>query len=137
MARTLDVPGAEGDATLRSMMDWGLLEGSIQHREILAHWQKLGRFRRDHPAIGAGRHKDLGQKPYVFARSFVHKKLKDEVIVALDLAKGPKSISVAGVFKDGTRLLDRYSNTPTVVRNGQVSLDTPFDILLLETSPSP
>ncbi|KAG1658309.1 Periplasmic alpha-amylase [Nymphon striatum] len=61
-SRNLTVEGAEGDATLRSYMNWEAIDSIPETQKILAHWQKLGQFRNNHPAIGAGKHKRLGQK---------------------------------------------------------------------------
>lgn len=62
--RRLDVQ-AQGDATLRSYMNWEDT-GTSQTKDLLVHWQKLGTFRRKHIAIGAGKHtlieKDVFQK---------------------------------------------------------------------------
>ena len=55
LARPLRVAGAQGDANLRSFMNWGDL-GRDSTRMILEHWRKLGEFRREHPAVGAGLH---------------------------------------------------------------------------------
>jgi alpha-amylase len=54
------------------------------------------------------------------------------VVVALDLPIGKKELSVATIFADGTKLKDAYSGKETTVVNGKVSLDTAFDIVLLE-----
>jgi len=54
IARPLVVEGAIGDANLRSVMDWDQV-----NQEILTHWQKLGKFRNNHVAVGAGDHFSL------------------------------------------------------------------------------
>ena len=131
-ARNLAIDGTEGDATLRSFMNWQELDSMPQKKEILEHWQKLGRFRNDHPSIGAGIHNRLTTKPYIFSRYFSNDGFIDKVVIGLDLPKGKKSISVKGFFGDGTKLYDRYSDTEITVTNGQVTLDNNFDIALLE-----
>jgi alpha-amylase len=133
-ARNLTIEGTTGDATLRSFMNWGDLD-SLSSKAVLTHWQKLGKFRNRHPAIGAGRHKRLARKPYVFSRTFTDGDFKDKVVVGLDLPKGKKSLWVKGFFGDGTRLYDTYSETLVEVKNGKVILDTPYDIALLELVP--
>lgn len=55
-ARSLIIEGTEGDATLRSFMNWEAIKSDPKTKEILTHWQKLGRFRASHPAVGAGLH---------------------------------------------------------------------------------
>ena len=58
-ARPLKVEGADGDANLRSFMNWDDIKNNTETQKILAHWQKLGKFRQAHPAVGAGVHKKL------------------------------------------------------------------------------
>jgi alpha-amylase len=130
-SRDLTIEGTVGDATLRSFMNWGDLD-SLKTKEILTHWQKLGRFRNHHPAIGAGKHLRLGKKPYVFSRTYTDGEFKDKVVVGLDLPKGKKSLWVKGFFGDGTKLFDTYSQTQLEVKNGSVSLDNPYSVALLE-----
>lgn len=131
-SRDLTIEGAEGDATLRSFMNWEDQDSLPGTKNILSHWQKLGKFRSDHPAIGAGKHKRLAKKPYVFSRSFVDDDFKDKVVVGLDLPKGKKSLWVKGFFGDGTKLYDTYSETAVEVKNGKVLLENDYDIALLE-----
>ncbi|MGB5693585.1 MAG: alpha-amylase family glycosyl hydrolase [Flavobacteriaceae bacterium] len=131
-ARTLNVEGAEGDATLRSFMNWSELDSLVEKQNILKHWQKLGQFRKNHPAVGAGKHRRLAKSPYVFSRSYISGEFKDKVVIGLDLPEGKKSMWVKGFFGNGTKLYDTYSETEVEVKNGKVSLDTPYDIALLE-----
>ncbi len=130
-SRDLTIEGTEGDATLRSFMNWGELD-SVSTREVLTHWQKLGKFRSRHPAIGAGKHKRLAKKPYVFSRTFTDREYRDKVVVGLDLPKGKKSLWVKGFFGDGTQLYDTYSETLVEVQNGRVTLDNPYSVALIE-----
>lgn len=131
-ARSLDIAGTQGDATLRSNMNWNDIQTNNQTQKLLLHWQKLGRFRANHPAIGAGIHQIISTKPYVFSRLFSEQNYTDKVVVGLDLPAGKKIISVANIFKNGTKIKDTYSGKSTQVRNGKVSFDTPFTVLLLE-----
>ncbi|TXN35393.1 alpha-amylase [Flagellimonas hymeniacidonis] len=131
-ARSLIIEGTEGDATLRSFMNWEELDSLPQTQKIHKHWQKLGQFRRNHPAIGAGKHKRLAKSPYVFSRTYVNGEFKDKVVVGLNLPKGKKSLWVKGFFGDGTKLYDTYSETEVMVTNGKVLLENEFDIALLE-----
>lgn len=130
-ARPLLVEGTVGDANLRSFMNWEDITNKSETKAILNHWQKLGKFRANHPAVGAGIHQMISEKPYVFRRSFVKNDFQDQVIVALDLEKGVKEIPVAEL-ENGTKLRDAYSGKEAKVKNGKLSIDTEFDILLLE-----
>lgn len=131
-ARILKVEGAEGDANLRSFMNWDAINTNPKTKEILEHWQKLGKFRSKHPAIGAGEHQLISESPYVFKRTFQKNSYQDAVVVGLDLVKGNKTIKVASVFNDGDEVLDTYSNTKATVKNGMVNFNTSFTIVLLE-----
>ncbi len=131
-ARDLTIEGTEGDATLRSFMNWEELESMPRKKEILEHWRKVGSFRNDHPAIGAGIHNRLAKSPYAFSRYLSKDDYTDKVVIGLDLPKGKKSIWVKGFFGNGTTLYDTYSETEVVVTNGKVLLENDFDIALLE-----
>ena len=128
LARPLRVAGAEGDANLRSLMNWG---DRTRRAEVLRHWRKLGRFRRAHPAVGAGLHRTLQVKPFIFSRTLAVGGRTDRVLVAMDQGEGAKTISVFGVFPDGTRLVDAYSGVGGRVRNGRVTLTTGSTLVLL------
>ena len=131
-ARTLIVEGTQGDATLRSFMNWKDIESDAETKALLTHWQKLGIFRSNHPSIGKGKHQMISEAPYIFQRTFSKDNFNDAVVIGLDLEKGIKVISVGEVFEDGTELTDAYSNASSKVKNGSVSFETPFSVVLLE-----
>ncbi|MDG5490298.1 alpha-amylase family glycosyl hydrolase [Psychroserpens sp. SPM9] len=131
-ARILVVDSAVGDANLRSKMNWDALKNNEKTKLVLAHWKKLGQFRANHPAIGAGMHQMITQQPYTFYRSFSDGDFKDVVVVGLDLQSGKKTLKVAEIFKDGMVLHDAYSNQNVTVKDGKVTVDSEFDIVLLE-----
>lgn len=131
-ARPLDIPGTTGDATLRSMMNWVDIKTNTETQKVLMHWQKMGNFRKNHPAIGAGIHQQISASPYVFSRTFSRDNISDKVVIGLNLPKGQKEISVGNLFENGTKLKEAYSGKEVIVSNGKVNLDTEFDIVLLE-----
>lgn len=131
-ARSLEIEGTQGDATLRSFMNWEDLKVDRLKNQLSTHFQQLGMFRRNHPAVGAGVHQMISQSPYVFSRSYTNGNYNDQVVIGLDLAKGQKEISVGTIFPDGTKVRDAYSNLEAVVQNGKVSIDTNANIVLLE-----
>ncbi len=131
-ARSLVVDGADGDANLRSYMNWEDIEKNPKTQNILRHWQKLGQFRAKHPAIGAGTHQMITQRPYVFYRSFYKGDYEDLVVVGLNLNKGTKTLDVSKIFKDGEVLRDAYSNQEINVKNGNAVVNSEFNIVLLE-----
>jgi alpha-amylase len=50
----------------------------------------------------------------------------------LELAKGKKKLALQNVLSEGTVLRDAYSGTTATVTNGEVVIDSPYDIVLLE-----
>ena len=127
-ARDLTIEGAVGDATLRSFMNWDATQNSSTQK-ILSHWQKLGQFRANHMAVGAGKHKLISKENgIVFSR--VRK--DDKIIAGINLPKGEKSLEVSSIFKNGEQLKDCYSNQVVEVKDGKVSINSDFDIVLLE-----
>ncbi|MBT8384376.1 MAG: alpha-amylase [Bacteroidia bacterium] len=131
-ARSLVIEGTIGDATLRSKMNWNDIQKDSLTKSILSHWQKLGKFRNVHPAIGAGTHKMISEKPYIFYRTFSKDNFSDEVIIGLDLELGKKEIDVSTVFKNGTLLHDAYAGLDVSVKNGMVKINSPYSVVLLE-----
>jgi alpha-amylase len=131
-ARSLDIEGTQGDATLRSFMNWGAIQTDEFAQNVLKHWQKLGVFRKNHPAIGAGVHKKIADKNYVFSRKWTQGKYTDQVVVGLDLPLGSKTISMGTVFANGTKVRDAYSGKTALVTNGKITLNTPATLLLIE-----
>lgn len=131
LARPLRVEGARGDANLRSFMDWADLERGGSTVQLLEHWQKLGRFRWAHPAVGAGEHRRLQAEPYIFSRTLETDGIWDRVLVAMDQGEGAKTIPVFGTFPDGTELIDAYSGQTATVTNGEISLVTESGLVLL------
>ncbi len=131
-ARDLVIAGTQGDATLRSFMNWDAIESDKDVQELMTHWQKLGQFRRAHRAVGAGVHEQIQGSPYVFRRTLASAGRGDRVAIGLDLPIGPKTIPIGDTFADGSELMDHYSGQTAKVRDGQLIIDTPHDILLLD-----
>ena len=131
-ARSLTIEGTTGDATLRSNMNWDDLKNNPKTVKISTHWQKLGQFRANHPSIGAGVHHQISSIPYVFSRKYSANTCTDQVVVGLDLSIGKKTISVGNLFKNGTTLHDFYSNQTTTVIDGKATINSKFNIILLE-----
>ena len=126
--RKLMINDAEGDANLRSNMNWNDVKNNPETQKLLEHWQKLGQFRRNHTAVGAGKHQMISNSPYWFSRTYK----EDQVVIGLDLPKGTKEVNVSGIWQDGTRVEDAYSGATMPVINGKVSLTNDLTIVLLE-----
>ena len=131
-ARSLDIEGTTGDATLRSMMNWDDIVGKESTKELLVHYQKLGVFRKNHPAIGAGVHQKISSNYYLFTRTFSSENYTDKVVVGLDFPIGNKEINVANYFPEGTSVRDAYSGQLAKVENGKITINTNYTILLIE-----
>lgn len=127
-ARPLEIEGVDGDANLRSFMNWDDVNSNQETKLLLEHYQKLGKFRRNHPAVGAGNQTDLQDQPYIFTRKYKD----DQVVIALDFQSEEKTIDVFSVWADGTILFDAYSSQKLTVENGQVNFRSTFPIVLLE-----
>lgn len=136
-ARNLAIDGAEGDATLRSFMNWDELKNNTEKNgyhvaDVYEHWCKLGKFRQNNIAVGAGEHETLSDSPYTFKRSYNKNGISNTVVVALDVPKGQaNSITVDGAFDDGETVTDYYSGQTAVVSEGTATFNTPFDVILI------
>ncbi|GGI55827.1 alpha-amylase family glycosyl hydrolase [Winogradskyella haliclonae] len=129
IARELIVEDATGDANLRSVMDWDKAKNNPETQMLLTHWQKLGQFRAKHPAVGAGVHQLISEdNGLVFSRV----RNDDKIIAGINLPKGNKSIDVASIFEDKVTVKDYYSGNESIVSNGVVTINSPFDLVLLE-----
>jgi alpha-amylase len=132
--RPLRIEGAEGDANLRSFMNWEALESDDFAAGVLQHWQALAAFRARHPAVGAGEHRMIRAEPYVFSRVLEWEEGRDAIVAGVGLPLGEKVIPVGGVFRDGTTVVDAWSGQTALVRDGVVLLDTTGEVVLLEAS---
>jgi alpha-amylase len=136
-ARVLKIEGAEGDANLRSFMNWDQLKnntrvGLFGVAEVRDHWARLGRFRHAHPAVGAGVHQMLQASPYVFKRTYEKDGVTDRVVVALDLPQDRSvAIPVGGVFSDGQTVREWYTGKSAVVSGGKVQFELRAPVALI------
>jgi alpha-amylase len=128
-ARNLIIDDAVGDATLRSFMNWNDIQTKDETQKILQHWQKLGQFRANHMSLGAGRHHLISEEDgLIFSRI----RKEDKIIVGINLPKGNKVLNVSSIFKNGDKLNDFYSNQIIEVKEGKITLNSAFDLVLLE-----
>jgi len=128
-ARSLVIEGTVGDATLRSNMNWNEFESN---QEILNHYYKLGQFRNNHPAVGAGKHEVISESPYVFSRTFTKDNYADKVIVVLKDVEEKPSVNVSSVFENGEKIIDYYSGQKMIVEDGEVMLESSHEVVLLQ-----
>ncbi len=137
--RNLTIEGTEGDATLRSFMNWNEIESNkevnqVYAKDLLLHYQKLGKFRAANPSVGAGVHKQISKEPYVFMRTYNSENYSNKVVIGLDLNKGEKILKVTDVFDNGEEVKDFYSNQTIKVKNGLVKINSEYNIVLLSVS---
>jgi alpha-amylase len=136
-ARMLKVDGAEGDANLRSFMNWDELAANAPRAgyrvgDVHDYWARLGRFRHAHIAVGAGVHQMIAASPYTFKRTYDKDGVRDRVVIALELPRDRTlPISVAGVFMDGQTVYERFSGQSGVVTNGRVQFAMPVPVALI------
>ncbi|WP_018247929.1 alpha-amylase family glycosyl hydrolase [Orenia marismortui] len=118
-------PEVDGDANqpTRSDYQWNT------NQDILAHWQKVGQFRHDHPAVGAGQQTDLGNNTY--GRTYSGNAMEDKVVIAIG-GSGTTSVNVEGIFADGTQVRDAYDGDTATVSNSTVEFDFDNGVILIE-----
>ena len=128
-ARDLTIAGTVGDATLRSFMNWDEVKNTDETKKILTHWQKIGQFRSNHMAVGAGKHELISEENgLIFSRV----SNKDKVVIGINLPKGKKLIEISSVYKNTDHLFDFYSKKKLIIKEGIVYLDSPYEIVLIE-----
>ena len=138
LARPLIIEGTQGDATLRSFMNWEDLDDNQQTAKILNYWQGLGQFRARHMAIGAGVHQQISEAPYTFSRVFQDGDYQDRVVVAvlsdadIKMAQEGLRITVGDVFAQGTQVRDAFTGLTYTVSQEGVDLTEFKDVVLLE-----
>jgi len=94
---------------------------------LLAHWQKLGKFRNRHVAVGGGAHEKLNDTPYTFSRI----KGDDKVIVVFSVS-GETTIDVSAIgLSAGDTVRDAYSGSTATVEGTSVTFNAE-GVLLLE-----
>jgi glycosidase len=113
--------GSDPNQGSRSAMNWTSI-----NNDILQHWQKLGKFRNKHVAIGAGTHTKLSDSPYVFSRV----KGTDKVVVVIE--GSGTAVNVSSVFSNGTVVRNAYSGTTATVTDGKVAFTG--DVILIEAN---
>ncbi|MBE6052138.1 MAG: starch-binding protein [Clostridium sp.] len=109
------------DQRYRSFMNWDDLKNPNSNAsKVHAHFAKLGTFRNNHLAVGAGKNITLASSPYTFGRTYSKDGVTDKVVCAVGV-KGTADIDVSGVFNDGAKVRDAYTGNYSVVRNGKAT----------------
>ncbi|MGB3591282.1 MAG: alpha-amylase family glycosyl hydrolase, partial [Nonlabens sp.] len=128
-ARKLNVEDAVGDAKLRSMMDWNTLDV-----DVLEHWKKLGSFRRNHPAVGAGKLNPVQevQSGSLTLRTYRGDDYEDAIIVGAGLPDGNTSIKVPDSMSSNKKLKNAYTGEVVSIADQTASFNVVNGVLLIE-----
>mgnify|MGYP005873603049 CR=1 FL=1 len=100
----------DSDQAFRSDMNWDTV-----NEEFLSHFRRLGKIRRDNPAIALGR--QVTHDLHTVSR---HKD-GDTILIRLKAEAG-RPINLYGVFTDGTELTELYTGRTARVADGQIIL---------------
>lgn len=114
------------DMMTRGDMNWDEIEGSKKAQ--VAHWGKVGNFRKYNPAVGAG--VGSGTK-----RTYSGAAGENKIAIGID----GTSVDVKGLFEDGTTVYNWYDGTSSTVSGGKVTFaggTTSTPILVSEKNPS-
>lgn len=114
------------DMMTRGDMNWDEIEGSKKAQ--VAHWGKVGNFRKYNPAVGAG--VGSGTK-----RTYSGAAGENKVAIGID----GTSVDVSGLFDDGTTVYNWYDGTSAKVSGGKVTFaggTTSTPILVSEKNPA-
>lgn len=120
--------GASGDMVSRSDMNWNDVDGS--KKAMVAHWGKVGNFRKFNPAVGAG-------SGTAYKRTYTGTNAGGENKVAISISSG--TVDVSGLFNNGTTVYNWYDGKSATVSSGKVtfnggSVETP--VLVSDRNPA-
>lgn len=99
----------DSNQAFRSDMDWNDTDSTL-----LVHYQRLGKIRRFHPAIGAGKQQTIDQ------HTCIRMSDGDTVMIKLKPMENFQ-IDVSGFFTDGDVLEELYTGQEATVSNNTVS----------------
>ncbi len=105
----------------RGFMNWNSMD-----KGVLAHWQKVGSFRNDHVAVGAGAHKNLtANSGTAFSRTYNKNNVNDVVVCVIGANKNASTtITLNGAFTDGTKVVNTYTGEEATVAGGKVTVNS-------------
>ncbi len=115
-----DGNGGSGHA-LRSDMNWDNYDA-----ELLAHWDKVGTFRSNHIAIGAGSNLSLNASNGIgFGRTYSKNGIIDKAAGVIGAsANSDVTIDVSSIWEDGKELVNAYDDSSATVENGKVKFNS-------------
>ncbi len=116
----------DSDMLTRGDMNWDEIAGS--KAGLVAHWGKVGNFRKYNPAVGAG-------TGTATKRSYSGPAGDNKVAISVS----GTSVDVSGLFADGTTVYNWYDGTSATVSGGKVTFaggTTSAPILVSEKNPA-
>ena len=128
----------DNDMTTRGDMNWsdGTLTGSVSNGTsndtLVAHWGKLGNFRKYNPAVGAGVQTVSGS---TYVRSYSGSAGESKVAISIS----GTSVDVSGLYSDGTTVYNWYDGKSATVSGGSVTFaggTTSQPILVSDKNPA-
>lgn len=107
--------------SLRSDMNWDSL-----NKTVLSHWQKVGQFRNNHVAVGAGSNTKLSATNGVaFGRTYDKNGVSDKVAAVIGASSNADvTIDVSSLWKDGQQLMNTYDQSSATVTGGKVTFNS-------------
>lgn len=120
------------DHNLRSDMNW-----SSYDKNTLAHWQKVGKFRSRHVAVGAGSHANLSATSgTAFARTYNKNGVTDKIAACIGAGSNSNvTVTLNNTFPDGTVVTNAYDGKTATVSGGKVTFNSGANgTILIEAS---
>jgi uncharacterized repeat protein (TIGR01451 family) len=130
MGRNNGDGGSDPDQGSRSSIDWNKYDNDVHQ-----HWKKLGQFRRDNIAVGAGQQSGIGSSSgSAVSRTWSEGSLSSQVAIVVG-ASGSTSVNVSSLWNDGTTLRNAYDGTTAVVSGGNVTFNAGSNgVILIEAA---
>ena len=100
----------DGDMCTRGDMNWSDISDS--KKDQVAHWGKLGNFRKYNPAVGAGVVSKNGT-----VRKYSKNGVENNVVIGIS----GTSVTVSDCFEDGTTVYNWYDGESATVSGGSVT----------------
>jgi len=108
--------GSDKDQGSRSSIDWSKAGNSINQ-----HWNKVGQFRRNNIAVGAGQQSALtASSGQAVARTWTNGSTSSKVAIVVG-ATGSTNVQVGTLWADGTQVRNAYTGVVASVTGGSVS----------------
>lgn len=109
------------DHVIRGFMNWSSMDNGV-----LQHWQKVGTFRNNHVAVGAGTHTSLSASSgTAFSRNYNKNGVNDTVVCVVGANNNASTtITLNGAFKDGATVKNTYTGDTAQVSGGKVTFNS-------------